>query len=115
MNLDGSDMSRLTDGTGEASNPAWHPNGQVMAFSWTRGFAAGKFNVFVMDIASHQYNQLTHDEGRNENPSWSPDGGHIVFASTRSGRSQIYTMLADGTKVTPLTTQGNNLTPVWGK
>ncbi len=115
MDLDGSDMSRLTDGTGEASNPAWHPNGQVMAFSWTRGFAAGKFNVFVMDIASHQYNQLTHDEGRNENPSWSPDGGHIVFASTRSRRSQIYTMLADGTKVTPLTTQGNNLTPVWGK
>jgi TolB protein len=115
MNLDGSDLNRLTDGTGEASNPAWHPNGQIMAFSWTRGFAAGKFNVFVMDVASHQYNQLTHDEGRNENPSWAPDGRHIVFASTRSGRSQIYTMLADGTKVTPLTTQGSNLTPVWGK
>jgi TolB protein len=115
MNLDGSDLIRLTDGTGEASNPAWHPNGQLMAFSWTRGFAAGKFNVFVMDVASHQYNQLTHDEGRNENPTWAPDGRHIVFASTRSGRSQIYTMLADGTQVTPLTTQGNNLTPVWGK
>jgi TolB protein len=115
MNLDGSDLIRLTDGTGEASNPAWHPNGQMMAFSWTRGFAAGRFNIFVMDVASHQYNQLTHDEGRNENPSWAPDGVHIVFASTRGGRSQIYTMLANGQQVTPLTTQGSNLTPVWGK
>jgi TolB protein len=115
MNLDGSDLARITDGTGEASNPAWHPDGQHIAFSWTRGFAAGKFNVFVMDVASHQYTQLTHDEGRNENPSWAPDGVHLVFASTRSGRSQIYTMLADGSKVTPLTTQGNNYSPVWGK
>ncbi len=115
MNLDGTDLERITDGTGEASNPAWHPDGQLIAFSWTRGFAAGKFNVFVMDVASHQYTQLTHDEGRNENPSWAPDGVHLVFASTRSGRSQIYTMLADGSKVTHLTTQGNNYSPVWGK
>lgn len=115
MSVDGSDMVRLTDGTGEASNPAWNPDGQHIAFSWTRGFAAGKFNVFVMDVASRQYNQLTHDEGRNENPSWAPDGAHLVFASTRSRRSQIYTMLANGTQVTPLTTQGENWAPVWGK
>ena len=115
MTIDGSDIDRLTDGTGEASNPSWHPNGQFMAFSWTRGFAAGAWNVFVMDVASHQYKQLTHGEGRNENPSWAPDGRHLVFASTRAGRHQIYTMLADGTQVQQLTTQGQNETPVWGK
>jgi TolB protein len=114
-NLDGSDVERLTDGTGEAGNPAWHPDGQLLAFAWTRGYAAGKWNVFIMDVGSHRYIQLTHDEGRNENPSWAPDGKHIVFGSTRGGHSQIYSMLADGSQVQMLTTQGNNERPVWGK
>jgi Tol biopolymer transport system component len=35
--------------------------------------------------------------------------------STRSGRSQIWSMLADGTQLQQLTTQGGNLSPVWGK
>jgi TolB protein len=115
MNMDGADVDRLSDGTGEASNPAWHPDGQTLAFAWTRGFATGAFNIFIMDVASRRYNQLTHGEGRNENPSWAPDGKHIAFMSTRSGRSQIWSMLADGTQLQQLTTQGGNLSPVWGK
>jgi TolB protein len=116
MNMDGADVERLTDGTGEASNPAWQPDGQLLAFSWTRGYMAGKFNVFVMDVAQpSRYIQLTHDEGRNENPSWAPDGKHIVFMSTRRGSHQIWSMLADGSQLEQLTTQGHNDSPVWGK
>jgi TolB protein len=114
-NIDGTDIVRLTDGTGEVAGPSWNPNGQFLAFSWTRGFAAGAWNIFVMDVGSHNYTQLTHGEGRNENPSWGPDGKHIVFGSTRHGRSQIYSMLANGTQVQQLTTQGANDRPVWGK
>ncbi|MDE3195477.1 MAG: PD40 domain-containing protein [Acidobacteriota bacterium] len=114
MTAQGADSQRITNGEGEASNPSWNPDGQHIAFSWTRGYARGDWNVFVMDVASREYIQLTHSEGRNENPTWAPDGKHIVFASTRSGKSQIYTMLADGTQVTPLTHQGNNKSPVWG-
>jgi TolB protein len=115
MTIDGGNIERLTDGTGEASNPSWQPDGQFLAFSWTRGFAAGKFNVFIMDVASRHYTQLTHDEGRNENPSWAPDGAHLAFASTRGGRSQIYSMLANGTEPQRLTSEGLNYSPVWGK
>jgi TolB protein len=68
-----------------------------------------------MDVATRNYTQLTHGEGRNENPSWAPDGQHLVFMSTRTGSYQIWTMLADGTQLKQLTTQGNNWTPVWGK
>jgi TolB protein len=114
MNTDGVGVERVTNGEGEASNPDWHPDGQHVAFSWTRGYAKGDFNVFVMDIGTRQFVQLTHSEGRNENPVWAPDGRHLVFASTRTGRSQIYTMLADGSQVKPLTTQGTNRFPVWG-
>lgn len=114
MNIDGGDIQRLTDGTGEASNPSWHPGGQIMAFSWTRGFAAGKFNVFIMDVAKRTYTQLTHDEGKNENPTWAPDGIHLTFMSNRTRAEQIYTMLGDGTQVHQITRQGWNTSPVWG-
>jgi TolB protein len=115
MDISGANVEMVSPGGGEASNPAWHPDGQIMAFSWTRGYATGAFNVFIMDIASRRYNQLTHDEGRNENPTWAPDGRHLVFQSNRRGGYQIWSMLADGTEVKQLTTQGRNYSPVWGK
>jgi len=116
MNSQGASVERVTNGEGEASNPAWNPDGQHIAFSWTRGYSKGDWNIFVMDVVSRQYIQLTHSEGKNENPYWAPDGRHLVFASTRGGgRSQIYTMLADGSQVKQLTFQGvNNRQPVWG-
>jgi|HubBroStandDraft_1064217.scaffolds.fasta_scaffold00379_20 TolB protein len=115
MNMDGADVQRLSNGEGEASNPAWHPNGQIIAFAWTRGFATGNFNIFVMDVATRNFNQLTYGAGRNENPTWAPDGRRLAFMSTRSGSEQIWTMLADGTQLKQLTTAGRNRTPIWAK
>jgi TolB protein len=114
LNADGTGVQMVTNGEGEASNPSWSPDGQHIAFSWTRGYAKGDWNVFVMDFGSHEYTQLTHSEGKNENPVWAPDGRHIAFASTRTGKSQIYVMLANGTEVKQLTKDGENLSPVWG-
>jgi TolB protein len=116
MNSEGAGIERLTNGEGEASNPAWNPDGQHVAFAWTRGYQAGDFNIFVIDIGAPQnYVQLTHSEGKNENPVWAPDGAHLVFASTRSGRkSQIFSMTAAGAQVKQLTMQGINKYPVWG-
>ena len=115
MNIEGTDVARLTTGEGEASNPAWHPEGQHIAFAWTRGFEPGNFNIFIMDVSTRRVDQLTHGAGRNENPTWAPDGKHIVFSSRRGGRMQIYSMLADGTQVTQLTKDGENTMPVWSK
>jgi TolB protein len=115
MNINGVDLERLTNGEGYVANPAWSPDGQHVAFCWTKGFEPGNYNIFIMDIASRELVQLTHGAGRNENPAWAPDGVHIVFTSTRSRATQVYTMLADGKNVQQLTTQGNNSQPVWAK
>jgi TolB protein len=115
MNMDGTDISRLTTGEGDCANPAWNPDGQHIAFVWSRGFEPGNFNIFIMDIASQELVQLTHGAGRNENPNWAPDGVHLVFSSKRGRNTQIYSMLADGTGLQQLTTQGNNEKPVWTK
>jgi TolB protein len=115
MNMDGADTVRLTSGEGEAVNPSWNPDGQHIAFSWTKGYDPGNYNVFLMDVTTREYVQLTHGAGRNENPDWARDGRHLVFSSNRSGSTQIYTMLADGTQIKPLTTQGNNEKPFWSR
>lgn len=111
--LEGADLQRLTSGEGDVSNPSWNPNGKTIAFAWTRGYEPGNFNLFVMDVATQQPVQLTSGVGRNENPWWAPDGVHLVFSSKRGKTTQIYSMLADGSNVQQLTTQGNNIQPVW--
>jgi TolB protein len=114
MDSHGGNVRRISAGGGDAVTPAWSPNGQYLAFSWTRGYAPGNYNIFVMDLSSGNLNQLTFGEGANEHPSWSPDGRHIAFESNRSGKKkQIYSMLADGSQVRALTSTGQNFTPVW--
>jgi TolB protein len=117
MNIDGGNTEMLTDGRGEVANPAWRSDGQMIAFAWTQGFELGGFNIFMMDVANRKPIQLTKDSGVNENPWWAPDNLHIVYSSkrgnSRSNATQIYTMTADGQNVRKLTSEGNNMQPVW--
>ena len=115
MEADGTNVQRVTD-QGYAVSPSWSPNGQLLTFSWFRKYgpgAPGANDIYLMDIASKQWVQLTHDGGRNDFPSWSPDGRHIVFQSSRTGSEEIWSMLADGTKLQQLTFNGRNTQPNW--
>lgn len=111
-NSDGTDVQKIDiPDKGYVIDPSWSPNGQLLAFSWRR--PTGNFDIYVMDIASHQLVELTRDEGRNERPSWAPDGRHIVFESTRGGSRQIWSMLADGSSTRQLTFEGQSESPNW--
>src|SRR5580658_955158 len=104
METDGTNQQRMTD------------QGYAVSPSWERKYGPGDpgaLDLYLMDIASKQWVQLTHDGGRNDSPSWSPDGRHIVFQSSRSGKEEIWMMLADGTKLRQLTFTGRNTQPNW--
>jgi len=112
MDAQGGDVLKLPlPDMGYVIDPAWSPNGQLLAFSWRR--PSGNYDLYLMEMASHQLVELTRDAGRNERPSWAPDGRHIVFESTRTGTRQIWSMLADGSNARPLTTDGQNESPNW--
>jgi len=111
-NADGSDVQKLDlPDMGYVVDPAWSPNGQLLAFSWQR--PSGNYDIYVMDIVSRQLVELTKDAARNERPSWAPDGRHLVFESTRTGTRQIWSMLADGTGARQLTFEGQSESPNW--
>ena len=115
MESDGTNQQRMTD-QGYAVSPNWSPNGQFLTMAWTRKYGPGdpgSSDIYLMDTASKQWVQLTHDGGRNDFPFWAPDGRHIVFQSSRSGKEEIWMMLADGTKLHQLTFTGRNTQPNW--
>jgi TolB protein len=112
MNADGTNSAEIdVPDKGYLIDPAWAPNGQLLAFSWRR--PEGNYDLYLMDAATHQIVELTRDSARNERPSWAPDGRHIVFESTRGGSRQIWVMLADGSQPHQLTSQGHNESPNW--
>jgi TolB protein len=117
MDVDGSGVTRLTDG-GYASSPSWSPNGQFVTFAWDRKYgpgAPGGQDIYVMEIATKKWIQLTHDGGRCDFPSWSPDGRHIVYSNSSNGKAsatRIMSMLADGTQKRELSGAGSDM-PNW--
>jgi Tol biopolymer transport system component len=74
-------------------------------------------NIYRLDLTdSHAVPQrFAYSKGRDVYPQYSPDGKRVAFYSTRSGRSEIWTCDADGTRPLQLTPSGErgSYTPRW--
>lgn len=101
MNGDGSHQHRLTRDGGDASSatrlyyqiePAWSPNGRLIAFASLRD---GPSHIFVVDAGGKRTRRLTSGSRADTHPSWSPDGRRIAFV--RGGPGAVEVMNADGT------------------
>jgi hypothetical protein len=65
-------------------------------------------------VATTTYYDNHFRQTTSRQPTYSPDGGYIAFVSNRSGKDEIYTMLASGHFQQRLTySTGTNIRPRW--
>ncbi len=116
VDVDGTNIRRLTNNSGEDWFPAWSPDGAKIAFSSNRD---GNFEIYVVDADGANATRLTDNDADDWLPVWSPDGRKIAFssagASSSGGESLgIFVVDADGANTTRLTDEdAGSLFPAW--
>ena len=114
MAADGSGRKLLTS---EGSQPDFSPDGQRIAFTIGHlGFhGTPNANIYTMAADGSDVKRLTNNfDDRESSPVFSPDGRWIAFNSDRDGSGGIYTIAADGSGQTLLTSPVGNYEPDWG-
>lgn len=119
MRIDGSDVRRVSTGTGRTTCGYFYPGGSQVVFasthetgaacppkpSYARGYVwpiyAG-YDIYRASDDGSKLEPLTRSPGYDAEATIAPDGS-IAFTSVRDGDMEIYSMKADGTKVRRLT------------
>ncbi len=93
VDIDGSNLRRLTDSPWHEFDPSMSPDGRRIAY---RSEPNDYPELWLMNADGTGRHQLTPDGGF---PDWSPDGSLIAYApgGGSSGKSSIAVMNADGT------------------
>ena len=113
MDADGANQHRLTFEGKYHDSPAWSPKGDKIAYN-----AMGdnnKFDIWVIVPDGTNAKQVTSMPGNCEYPSWAPDGSLIAFVNMAGGRSDLYVVKPDGTKLHRVTTTGDIKMPNWSR
>lgn len=119
MNADGTNMRRLSPVPGMDVRPSWSPDGKQIVFDrvLNPNAAPTPTDIMVMNAdGSAAHTILAANGDFNVEPRFSPDGKKIVFMGVHDrGKSlQLFTINADGTARTQITTDpANHGDPVW--
>jgi Tol biopolymer transport system component/DNA-binding winged helix-turn-helix (wHTH) protein len=84
--------------SGEATSPAFSPDGSRIAFAWNGDPAQGAkgFNLYVKVLGSETLLRLTQHPSESISPTWSPDGTQIAFHRVAGADTGIYVVPALG-------------------
>lgn len=123
VDIDGTNLRRLTNDRYADMHPVWSPDGGTIAFATDRGpntdfdvLRIGNFRIATYDLGSGRIDLLAGmDHGKNVNPQWAPDGQSLAFLSDRSGVTNIYLYdlaARDVYQLTDLFTGAQGITPL---
>jgi len=108
--IDGNNLTKLTNNDAEDWHPEVSPDGKQIAFISNRD---GNQEIYTMALDGSNQKRITFNELDDWYPSWSPDGSKIIFSSTKDEDPQIYIMNKDGSSVKTMINNGKN--PAWLK
>jgi CSLREA domain-containing protein len=107
MDSSGANQRQLTSTAQPDGTPSFSPDGTKILFASKRGTTGGGtvFDIYTMNPSTGSILQrLTNSKNGDFEPSWSRDGTKIAFTSLRDGNPEVYTMDANGSGPTRLTT-----------
>jgi Tol biopolymer transport system component len=119
MNVDGSNLRRISNGEGRTTCGYFYPSGRDVLYASTHlagpdcppkpDFSRGyvwpiypSYDIFRVALDGSRVDRLTRTDGYDAEATIGPDG-RVVFTSVRDGDMEIYAMNGDGTAVTRLT------------
>jgi Tol biopolymer transport system component len=80
LNTETSVSSQVSFAKEGASQPAWSPDGNILAFVRS---TEGKSQIFLLNLVTGgEPRQLTRSKYGANNPVWSPDGSKLVYNSS---------------------------------
>ncbi|HEX5108033.1 MAG TPA: hypothetical protein VFV95_06285 [Vicinamibacterales bacterium] len=83
MNVDGSNLRRLTNHPADDATPTWSPSSAQIAFTSTRG---GRPLIYVMNAADgSDVRLISPDESEADRPTWSPAPYNEIAFTARTG------------------------------
>lgn len=108
VNLDGTNLRRLTDTPGYDAEGSYSSDGRQIVFTSSRD---GDPDLYIMDADGSNVRQLTNVDGYDGGPFFSPDNKWVIFRSDRQEAHmlQLFAISADGKTEVQLT---NNLSQV---
>jgi Tol biopolymer transport system component len=110
MRPDGGGLIRLTDGVGFHTDPAYSPDGSLIAFASDRGRYPEKQGIYVMNAADgsqvRRVTSLPPATSLDYAPRFSPDGTRLVFTrevDEASSDAALYVVKLDGSGLRKIT------------
>ena len=101
MTADGKDARRLVASDDDDTCARVVPSGD--RFVYLANLASGQDDVLLRKRDGTAPVNLTKSKAADGWPAWTPDGKRIVYSSSVGGHFRLYSMAADGSDVTPVT------------
>jgi len=112
MNINGSDVRKLTTDGKSAGTPSWSPDSKSIAFSSTRD-SSDLRDIYIMNADGSNQRHLSNSPHFSSEPAWSPDGTRLAC---QADYNDIWLINIDGSNQIKLTNDlpgDYNCHPTW--